>query len=172
MTLHLLTPPQESQTALSAALYAPVAGRAVGLRALAATSPPKQAKLPHPVYVLGLDKFVGTCRAADAKLVCWRYLVGDSDTHEFAAEIGVDTEKNHHSFSSFNEGPFVGDTAEQLGVAQRDPRVAAGDYELRMLRIPALYLMALWLKDNRSDDDLFIPVGVVQPPLKPSTLYS
>ena len=36
--------------------------------------------------------------------------------------------------------------------------MTAGNYEVRMLRVPALYVVALWLKDLDGDDDLIVPL--------------
>ena len=57
-----------------------------------------------------------------------------------------------------NEGPFVQSTERVLGVVEDFPEVVSGSYEPRMLKIPALYVVALWLKDLRADDDLFVPL--------------
>jgi hypothetical protein len=38
------------------------------------------------------------------------------------------------------------------------PVVADGEYDLRVLRLPALYLMALWLKDRDGHADLLVPL--------------
>ena len=70
-----------------------------------------------------------------------------------------------------NEGPFVSATAAAIASAEQDPRLAGGDYEVRLLRIPALYFMALWLKDNRGDGDVLIPLVPIPPPFDAGHTY-
>ncbi len=40
------------------------------------------------------------------------------------------------------------------------PQIAKADYELRLLKVPAVYLVALWL--HGGNEDILIPLG--QPP--------
>ncbi|MGH3927490.1 MAG: triple tyrosine motif-containing protein, partial [Pseudonocardiaceae bacterium] len=50
-------------------------------------------------------------------------------------------------------------------------RLAAGDYEVRLLRIPALYFVALWLKDEKGRDDILIPLDPAPAPFEPGRSY-
>ena len=58
--------------------------------------------------------------------------------------------------SSFTEGPFVAATDKAVKAIRKLPKLEAAGYELRLLRIPALYVMALWL--HSLVDDLVIPL--------------
>ena len=71
-----------------------------------------------------------------------------------------------------NEGPFVESTADAIDQAERDPELADGDYEVRVLRIPALYVMALWLKDERGGADVLIPLDPTPAPLEAGRKYA
>ena len=44
-----------------------------------------------------------------------------------------------------NGGPYVAATATAIDELERLPEVAAGDYELRLLKVPALHVAAAWL---------------------------
>jgi hypothetical protein len=58
------------------------------------------------------------------------------------------------------------------GVAERLPEIQQGQYELRALRVPALYLMSLWLKDLQGNEDRFLVLPPVFPPLQALAVYS
>ncbi|MEP7309189.1 MAG: hypothetical protein ABJA98_27105 [Acidobacteriota bacterium] len=75
-----------------------------------------------------------------------------------AAEAIQRTANAKPLFSNTNEGPFVASTAKAIEAAERLPEVEAGNYELAVLRVPALYVIALWLKGAgaKPPDDIFI----------------
>ena len=57
-----------------------------------------------------------------------------------------------------NEGPYIGSTAAAIARAEEDPELADGHYEVRVLRIPALYFMGIWLKNEQGRPDVVIPL--------------
>ncbi|WP_218006173.1 hypothetical protein, partial [Nocardia tenerifensis] len=59
--------------------------------------------------------------------------------------------------SQFTEGPFVLATDQTLKTVQKLPQLSAAGFELRLLRIPALYVMALWLHAPMAD--LLVPLA-------------
>jgi hypothetical protein len=133
-----------------------------------AQSEPSELELavPHDVYTLGLDRLAAGVSIRDAEPVGQRFLVLDGDTPISSAEVtpeGGDFQAN--------EGPYVAATAAAIEQAEQDPELSDGRYELRLLRIPALYLMALWLKDDEGDGDLVIPLDPAPEPLEPGRHY-
>ena len=56
----------------------------------------------------------------------------------------------------------------QIAVGAQEP-LQARHYELRLLRIPAVYAVALWL--HAPDGDLLIPVSPAPPPLRANEPY-
>jgi hypothetical protein len=44
-------------------------------------------------------------------------------------------------------------------MAKTDPRVSQGTYEQRLLHVPALYVMALWLHEPTGAADLLVPLA-------------
>jgi len=172
MALTILTPPPPSLAAL-APMLAPTSTPHINpLRALSADATPNQVTLPMPVYVLGLDSLVARRNLGDAELIGWRYIIDKGVGTKVAAEVAYDPSTKMHAFSSLNEGSFVDDTPIRVAAARAAPGVAQGDYELRLLRIPALYVVALWLKDRHGNADLVVPLAPCPTPLTAGHAYS
>ncbi len=139
---------------------------------MAAAPHDKAPGLQHAVYSVGLDDLASGDGLSRAKLVAWRYLLGEGDNITQAAEVFYDEKNETHEFLALNEGPFVQPTATALQAAEQAERVQRGSYELRVLRIPALYVVALWLKDDSGEDDLFVPMEPTHHALVPGQTYS
>ena len=122
----------------------------------------------HDVYSLGLDQVARGDGIDVAERVAQRFLVMDGERAIASEEVVGSDESGFES----NEGPFVAATAAAIDYAERDPQLADGAYELRVLRIPALYLMALWLKDENGRGDVLIPMSPAPPPLEPLRAYA
>ena len=73
-------------------------------------------------------------------------------------------------FLGLTHGPFTDATIKALTAAERLPKVAKADYELRLLKVPAVYLMALWL--HGKDGDILIPMGDPPAGLKKNKAYT
>jgi hypothetical protein len=74
------------------------------------------------------------------------------------------------AFLGLTHSPFTAATIEALTVAERMPKVAKADYELRLLKVPAVYLIALWL--HGGDADILVPMGDPPGGLKKNKAYS
>jgi hypothetical protein len=135
-------------------------------RALARANPLGLAlAAPHDVYVLGLDELAEGARLADARLVAHRFLVLDDSAPLASAEVATD----ERAGLMVTEGPYVDGTARAIENAEERDDVA--DAEVRMLRIPALYLMALWLHERDGGNDILVPVEPAPAPLEPGRYY-
>jgi len=55
---------------------------------------------------------------------------------------------------------------------QSPPDIAPGSFELPQLRIPALHVKAVWLKDKAGTNDVVIPIAPTDPVLTPERRYS
>jgi hypothetical protein len=88
--------------------------------------------------------------------VGWRYLVTAGGQLVASAETTLAPDGTHEA-SQFTEGPFVAATDKAVKDVQRLPQLAAAGFELRLLRIPALYVMALWL--HAPATDLLVPLA-------------
>jgi len=164
-------PPGGSELVLNAlrthAGPTPQAARAVG-----GTDTHVTIALPHPVFDLGLDQLVANADLAQARSGGWRYLVMQGPSAIAAAEVTTDAVGQALSVSSVNRGPFVEATHAGIREAERLPPVQSGSFELRLLRIPALYIVALWLKDTADDADTIIPLAPAPNYLTPGHTYS
>ncbi|HEY4239330.1 MAG TPA: hypothetical protein VGM88_05915 [Kofleriaceae bacterium] len=157
MALTILTPPAESLAALQPHL----AQRKTRLHAAVANGTPS---LPMPVYTLGLDAIVAGKGLAGAQHVGWRYIVDQNGTVT-AAETRTDGTK--HAFASLNQGSFAAETPARVAAAQLLPEVVAGTFELRLLRIPGLNIVALWLASPGADK--LVPLAPAPAPLVAGT---
>ena len=81
-------------------------------------------------------------------MTAWRYLVEEAGAAVASAEVGVDAKGAVRGLDHVNEGPFVKATAAAQKAAAKLPQVRDGKVEARVIRVPALYVMALWLKDS------------------------
>jgi len=174
MGLLIPDPPKDSLAALRDSLSV-LAGRgsfsAGGLR----EARPEQisATIPHQVFNLTLnDARLGEVVKA-ARPVGWRYLLAVDDRVVASAETqSLDGERQ--VFSHVNAGPFVGGTVEALAAAERVAGADKRGLELRLLNVPAVYLMSVWSPDPQGPSDaesLFIPVAPAPSVFKPSQVY-
>lgn len=129
----------------------------------------------HGVYFVPLDALAEGKLLAAAKQTSWRYLLVQDNAAIGEAELtagrrgGKGAAARSLEFASLTHGPFAPATVNAVGVAERLPQVARADYELRLLRIPAVYFVALWL--HRGDDDILVPMGDPPAGLKPNEPY-
>jgi hypothetical protein len=125
---------------------------------------------PHPVYELGLNDLAAGKGLGAARLVAWRYLLAANNQLRQAAEI-VEDPRGGSQFGALTTG-FVAGAEEAFRIAEQLPEVQRGAYEIRALRIPSLYVMALWLKDLQGNQDRFIVMPPAFPPVQPLRPYA
>ena len=128
-------------------------------------------ELPHQVYVLTLADIVSGKSPADARFTGWRHIIANGG-RKFAAEIMGDEQGQNQQFAGTHEGALVKSFLATLRVMQKHKIVAGRTYELRLLKIPALYVMALWLKSLNDADDLIVPLAPTHHALKPGKPYT
>jgi hypothetical protein len=164
MTLRLPNTTKETLEVVASHLSELAARDNFGHRALNRANPESLAlAAPHDVYSLGLEDLAQRASLDAATLVARRFLVIDGEAPIASAELAV-----HEYGLGFqaNEGPYVESTAAAIAQAESDPELARGDYEVRVLRIPALYFIALWLKNEQSERDVLIPLDPAPSPLE------
>lgn len=107
----------------------------------------------HEVFYLPAIDLVHQVSLSNARLVAWRmsYTAGN---RAIAAEVDVSVRPDNTEVTALNEGPFASEPDAQLK-ALRQAR-ANGTFELRILRIPEVYLMAVWL--HAREFDLVVPL--------------
>jgi hypothetical protein len=164
MAINTKQPPDDAAAALDAGL-GQIRGAAAQLGMAEAAG--AGAGTPHESYNLGLDSIEAKKGVAAAEPIGWRYLLaGGPAGRGLAAE--VHSRPSGYEFAGLNEGPFVQQVADQIEKLRG--KIGNKDYEPRLLRIPALYIAALWLKGK--NDDLFIPLQPSNPAVEPHRVYS
>lgn len=123
---------------------------------------------PHEVFNLGLaDLKAGNL--ARAKAVSWRFLLRQDDKVVASAEAVTDG--GGARFSQFNKGPFVNSTAAALESSRRLVDTDKS-YEARVLHVPALYTMILWLHDEQGNEDVYVPLEPAPAGIEAGRSYS
>jgi hypothetical protein len=170
MTLRVVAATDRSVELVGSQL-AELAGRtAYRDRALTHADPSALAlAVPHDVYTVGLGDLSEGATLDAATVVGRRFLVMEGDRPIAAAEL-ADQEKG--TGFQLNEGPFVEATAAAIEHAESDPDLAGDDYEVRLLRIPAIYFTGLWLKSEQRDADVVIPLDPAPSPLEAGRTYT
>lgn len=175
MALKFPDPPKESVSALRSSLArlatSAIGGMAAvhGLKAdeLGGAKP----SMPHQVFSLGLDNLIGGAGLEEAKPVAWRYLVGTGTAAVASAEVNVDPVGGGHKFAQINSGPFSAGTLAAIESLERDSRIASNSYEVRVLRVPALYVTAVWLKNKAQGPDVIVPLAPTNPIFEAGHFY-
>lgn len=169
MTLRVPEPTEASVETVRSHL-SELAGRtAFRRRALARANPAGLAlAAPHDVYSLGLRDLAEGASLDAATVDGRRFIVMDGDKPIASAELA---DQGRGSGFQATEGPYVESTAAALERADEDPELAEDDYEIRVLRIPGLYVMALWLKHEQGGTDVLIPLDPAPAPLEPGRKY-
>lgn len=157
MPLHLPDPPPDVPDKVRSKLHAFADGAKFSTKALrGARRDQLDLSTPHQVFTMGLDDITAGGGLDRAQLVGWRYLVMAGGQPIASAETTLAPDGTHEA-SQFTEGPFVAATDKAVRDVQRLPQLAAAGFELRLLRIPALYVMALWL--HAPATDLLVPLA-------------
>jgi hypothetical protein len=173
MALLVPDPPDGSLSALRTALGALAARGQFGARAVRRARP-KQLTVttPQQVFTLGVTDLVERPSLKAAQPTAWRYLVEVDKRVVAAAETNL-SDGGSHTFSNLNHGPFVAGTIQALDAAER---IASSlDAEVRLLHIPALYFVALWLLPvGQTDDDhaILVPVAPAPPGIEANRAYA
>ena len=161
MPLRVPPPPPEGLEVISATLSGllstpRLAARVLSEAANARTAPNLAVAVPHQVYFVGFDDVVEGRVLSASQPTGWRYLLLDGNTARAAVEIIANDDGAVEGFSHVDEGPFVKSMVEGLTFAEEFEASRGGDYELRMVSIPSLYLIALWL---HGADDVLVPLA-------------
>ncbi|OEJ31036.1 hypothetical protein [Streptomyces subrutilus] len=169
MPLHVPPAPAPALRSVLAALGSPTAVHEAHTPSLRALPGPVTAELPLPVHVLdrlNISDLASGGRPPRTRLTGWRFLIRSGDRYVAAADTRLTPDG--WLFSHFFEGPYVAATeralrqAESLGTA----------YQPRLLSVPELYMLTLWLHGAVGADasaglpaaeDLLIPLAPAPP---------
>ncbi|KOX19190.1 hypothetical protein ADK67_34085 [Saccharothrix sp. NRRL B-16348] len=157
MPLHLPDPPAGLPDKVRTKLHAFADGAHFSTKALRGARKDRlDLSTPHQVFTMGLDDITAGAGLDRARPMGWRYLVEDGGQPIASAETSP-TADGDQEVSQFTEGPFVAETDKAVKIVRKLPQLTAAGFELRLLRIPALYVMALWLHSPVTD--LLVPLA-------------
>lgn len=127
---------------------------------------------PHRTYDAGLEALAaGGALSEVAAPTGWRALLEEDARVVAAAEVAAGPPGAPPAAAAINRGPFVRSTVDALRTAEKDDRVAAEPFQVRLLRVPPLALVAVWLHAPGSAADLFIPLEPAPAPLEAGAFY-
>lgn len=125
---------------------------------------------PHPIFTVALERLAAGDRPLEAaELVGWRALL--EENKQVVAAVELPGAEPGRAAALVNRGAFVQSTVAALTTAERHERVTSERVELRLLRVNALYLLALWLHASEGVEDLFVPLAPAPTPLRADTAY-
>lgn len=164
MSLHVPPAPAPALRAVLTALNSPTLTRQTRtptLRNPATITP----VTPHPVHTLHttpLPLYLPT-----APPTRWRFLISVQGTITAAVETSR-TPDGSWVFSHLSEGPFVTSTEHALRHAHPLP----APYQPRLLSVPGLYMLALWLHTDtvpHNAADILVPLSPAPPGIAADT---
>lgn len=154
MALKLLAAPVDTAKIVQDAVRRSQLQKSRSLMALSGGSGVVAPTAPHMVFTI-LPEFIASPQPlANAIAIGWRTMVIQGSHAVAAVEYAEGGSASN--FKSLNEGPFVKSTASAFKIAEGLPEVSGQDFEPRLLQLPYVYLMALWL--HGATDDLLIPL--------------
>jgi hypothetical protein len=163
MPLHVSPAPAPALRSVLTALGSPTAVREARTPSLRAAQGPATPELPLPVHVL--DRITAQGLSA-TRLAGWRFLIRCGDRAVAAAETMLTPDG--WAFSHFFEGPYVTSTERALQQAE----ALQQPYQARLLSLPGLYMLTLWLHGDCTADaadghpaatDLLVPLAPAPP---------
>ena len=163
MPLHVSPPPAPASRSVVTALSSPTAVRAARTLSLRTSTGPLEPVHPLPVHVL--DPAPADGGLPQARLTGWRFLIRCGERILAAAETVLTPDGT--AFSHFSEGPYLASTERALHQAELLP----GSHQPRLLSVPGLYMLTLWLHGELSDGpeaqpapaDVLIPLAPAPP---------
>ncbi|KES05964.1 hypothetical protein BU52_17780 [Streptomyces toyocaensis] len=163
MPLHVPPAPAPALRSVLTALSSPTAVREARTPSLLGAPGPVSPELPLPVHVLDHVTAEG---GTATRLAGWRFLIRTGDRAVAAADSVLTADG--WTFSRFFEGPYIPSTE----LALRQAEAMAQPYQPRLLSVPGLYMLALWLHGDPTADatggrpaatDLLVPLAPAPP---------
>lgn len=163
MPLQFPPAPAPALRSVLTALSSPTAVREARTPSLRTAQGPANPELPLPVHVLDRITPEGM---SGTRLAGWRFLIRCGDRAVAAADTMLTPDG--WAFSHFFEGPYISSTERALQQAEALQQA----YQPRLLSLPGLYMLTLWLHGDRSADgaeghpeasDLLVPLAPAPP---------
>ncbi|MBO0914929.1 hypothetical protein, partial [Streptomyces laculatispora] len=144
MPLHVPPAPAPALRSVLAALGSPTAVREARTPALRSAQGPLSPEHPLPVHLL--DRIGPGGLTPTTRLAAWRFQIRGAERAVAAADTMLTPDG--WTFSHFFEGPYIASTE----LALRQAEAASTHYQPRLLSIPELYMLALWLHEDTEAD--------------------
>ncbi|MFT2016736.1 hypothetical protein ACMA1D_12955 [Streptomyces sp. 796.1] len=167
MPLHVSPAPAPALRSVLTALGSPAAVHEARTPALRVEPGSLAVAHPLPLHVLDhVTPRAGQAAAPITRLIGWRFLIVGAE-HAVAAAEALLT-PGGWAFSHFCEGPYVTSTEQALRRADALPTA----YQPRLLSVPELYMLTLWLHRETADEpaggppapaDLLVPLAPAPP---------
>ncbi|MFE9774613.1 hypothetical protein ACFYOV_23650 [Streptomyces sp. NPDC005931] len=163
MPLRVPPAPAPALRSVLTALSSPTAVSEARTPSLLAAPGPTSPELPLPVHVL--DRITAEGVSA-TRLAGWRFLIRCGDRAVAAADTVLTPDG--WAFSRFFEGPYI--TSTELALRQAE--AMAQPHQPRLLSVPGLYMLTLWLHGDPTADgadghpaatDLLVPLAPAPP---------
>ncbi|MER6183341.1 hypothetical protein [Streptomyces sp. NPDC001652] len=163
MPLHVPPAPAPALRSVLTALGSPTALREARTPSLRTAQGSVTPELPLPVHVLDEITAAG---ASATRLTGWRFLIRCQERAVAAAETRLTPDG--WAFSHFFEGPYIASTERAL----RQAETMQQPYQPRLLSVPGLYMLTLWLHGDLTADgatghpaatDLLVPLAPAPP---------
>ncbi|MFI6558638.1 hypothetical protein [Streptomyces sp. NPDC050534] len=163
MPLHVPPAPAPALRTVLTALGSPTAVREARTPSLLHAQAPVTPELPLPVHVLDRLTPAG---ASTTRLAGWRFLIRCDERAVAAADTMLTPDG--WAFSRFFEGPYITSTERALRQAESMQQ----PYQPRLLSVPGLYMLTLWLHGDCTADgatghpaatDLLVPLAPAPP---------
>ncbi|WP_406010159.1 hypothetical protein OG440_31705 [Streptomyces sp. NBC_00637] len=163
MPLHVPPAPAPALRSVLMALGSPTAVREARTPSLRTAQGDVTPELPLPLHVL--DRIAPEGVTA-TRLAGWRFLIRCGDRAVAAAETRLTPDG--WAFSHFFEGPYIASTERAL----RQAESTAQPFQARLLSVPGLYMLTLWLHGDSTSDgttghplptDLLVPLAPAPP---------
>jgi hypothetical protein len=133
----------------------PQAGADKGAAALPQGS--LQMSQPLPLYTVDLSAIQDEGFIAHARQVGWRYMIfGQGSNLVALADIDDTGQAGKSQFKRLTRGPIAQKLLDAIGVAENTFAASPSAYEIRVLEILELYVVAVWIANSSNS---FIPVA-------------
>jgi hypothetical protein len=166
MPLYVPPAPAPALRSVLAALGSPTAVHEDRTPALRSAQGPLTPELALPVHVL--DQIMPSGGSPRTRLTGWRFLIRSGDRSIAAADTKLTPDG--WTFSHFFEGPYISATESAL----RQAEAMNTPFQPRLLSVPELYMLTLWLHGDTTADasdsgtvpapsDLLVPLAPAPP---------
>ncbi len=128
--------------------------------------------IPHKVYDAQVSELAMGKPLSELTPSGWRYVLQDANGTYHVAEVGVNEVADEHIFSHVIAGQHVDNFLVVYTRLHNIEHVEANHYEINLLRVSPLYVIAIWLKGVDHDQEFFIPIPPCNSRFAPGKTYA